>query len=360
MNSCNCEAGVVASPAPYNKATTCLNPPTQLTTITIPKEKGGDGPNDPYAPKLGAEQNKIVVYAKTGSVYIYDINGVFTALTGESLAKVIAELQQQLDALTTNVEGVQTSVSTETSNREAAIAELTASIQALQTALANEASSREAEDTSLAQQIANIVATSGDVGTALAEEKQAREAADTTLEQAITAETTAREQAVQTLTTELAAKQDTLESGVSIKTINGMTLLGSGNLEVAGGETEGVVLNETYVGGSDPTAYQYSGTPVIQGASFAAAWNTIATKGTYRLSFKTPFAHPPLVSLGYNVPTAAEQKLIGSDWLNGFSLIALDATTTQVEVRYTIPVKPSQLTDDYFIQFNVTAIGVTS
>lgn len=134
MNSCNCEAGVVASPAQYNKATACPNPPTQLNTIVIPKEKGGDGPNDPYAPKLGAEQNKIVVYQKTGSVYIYDVNGVYTNLTGESLAKVVAELQQQLDALTTTVTGVQESVTTETSNREAAVAELTASIQALQAA----------------------------------------------------------------------------------------------------------------------------------------------------------------------------------------------------------------------------------
>jgi hypothetical protein len=45
----------------------------------------------------------------------------------------------------------------------------------------------------------------------------------------IAAETAAREQAV-------ASKQDTLVSGTNIKTINGQTLLGNGNIEIQGGE----------------------------------------------------------------------------------------------------------------------------
>ena len=47
---------------------------------------------------------------------------------------------------------------------------------------------------------------------------------------AINAETAAREQAV-------ASKQDTLVSGTNIKTINGQTLLGEGNIEIQGGGT---------------------------------------------------------------------------------------------------------------------------
>lgn len=228
MNSCNCEAGVVASPAPYNRATNCQNPPTQLTTVVIPVSDGGDGEHDPYAPKLGAWQNKIVVYQKTGSVYLYDVNGVYTNLTGESLAQVIDQLQQQLDALSTTVMGVQVSVATETSNRQAAVAELHASIQALQAALASEASSREAEDTSLAQQIANLSATSGDVGTALTAETQAREQADRALQTAVSE-----------LQTAVAGKQDTLVSGTNLKTVNGMSLLGEGNVDISGGEGGG-------------------------------------------------------------------------------------------------------------------------
>lgn len=37
------------------------------------------------------------------------------------------------------------------------------------------------------------------------------------------------------LTTALAGKQDTLVSGTSIKTVNGNSLLGSGNLSISGG-----------------------------------------------------------------------------------------------------------------------------
>lgn len=43
--------------------------------------------------------------------------------------------------------------------------------------------------------------------------------------------------------TDLAAKQDTLESGVNIKTINGETILGSGNISISGGSGGGGDVN---------------------------------------------------------------------------------------------------------------------
>ena len=44
------------------------------------------------------------------------------------------------------------------------------------------------------------------------------------------------------LSAELSNKQDTLESGVNIKTINGVSILGSGNIEVQGGSGSGSVV----------------------------------------------------------------------------------------------------------------------
>ena len=49
--------------------------------------------------------------------------------------------------------------------------------------------------------------------------------------------------------TTLKGKQDKLVSGTSIKTVNGISLLGSGNIPISGGGTQNVYIQET-----EPTA----------------------------------------------------------------------------------------------------------
>lgn len=74
------------------------------------------------------------------------------------------------------------------------------------------------------------VYTRAEVDDAINAETTERQKQDSALGGMIAAETAAREQAV-------ASKQDTLVSGQNIKTINGQTLLGEGNIEIQGGGT---------------------------------------------------------------------------------------------------------------------------
>lgn len=69
------------------------------------------------------------------------------------------------------------------------------------------------------------------------------------------AEIDARLAKVPQLETGLAQKQDTLQSGVNIKTINNEPILGPGNIEVQGGGGDGV--------GFDDVTTQQDGTIVI-------------------------------------------------------------------------------------------------
>lgn len=68
----------------------------------------------------------------------------------------------------------------------------------------------------------------------LTEEATEREKQDSALGGMIAAETEARKEAISGLET---SKQDVLVSGTNIKTINGQTLLGEGNIQIEGGET---------------------------------------------------------------------------------------------------------------------------
>ena len=74
------------------------------------------------------------------------------------------------------------------------------------------------------------VYTRAEVDAAINAETTERQKQDSALGGMIAAETAAREQAV-------ASKQDTLVSGQNIKTINGQSVLGAGNIEIQGGGT---------------------------------------------------------------------------------------------------------------------------
>lgn len=95
MNNCNCKSGTNISSQRFNTATNCellqsgschggtgcgSSSSCGLCTVTIPANKGTDAAGQPYAPQLGAWTNTIVRYAATGAVYIYDSNGIYTAI----------------------------------------------------------------------------------------------------------------------------------------------------------------------------------------------------------------------------------------------------------------------------------------
>lgn len=163
-NCSNCGAGVTAAPE-YNKASACETPPTQLRTVTIPKNKGGDGANEPYAPKLGAWQNTIVIYAKTKSVYLYDVNGIYTDLTGTDYATTILNMQEQLAKQQTSLDTLSSELAAETTSRTQGDAKLQGQIDGLTSGLAAETSAREAGDSSLSQQLISVQTQVNQIGT---------------------------------------------------------------------------------------------------------------------------------------------------------------------------------------------------
>lgn len=77
FNDCSkqCNPGLIPGPAPTKcRQVDCA----KLRTFRLPMDMGTDDEGQPYAPKLGAYHNAIVIYESTGSVYLYDNEGIFT------------------------------------------------------------------------------------------------------------------------------------------------------------------------------------------------------------------------------------------------------------------------------------------
>lgn len=153
MKNCKaCYQGTVTAPE-YNTASSCEQPPTQLRTVVIPKNKGGDGVGEPYEPKLGAFQNTLVIYRKSGSVYVYDASGVYTNLTGTDYAAQIIEMAEKLQEHSDTLTSLSDALATETATRTREDASLREQLGSLSSALATETTQRTEADSNMMSQI---------------------------------------------------------------------------------------------------------------------------------------------------------------------------------------------------------------
>lgn len=165
MNNCNCQTpGTVVAPN-FNTASACATPPTQLRTVTIPKSQGGDGKNEPYAPQLGAYRNTVVVYLKTQAVYIYDVNGVYTSLTGTDWGTEIAQITDELSQMGMTLETTAANLDKEVQDRIAANTALSNQLTALSNSLTTETQARTTADTQLQEQISAAQTQLNQIGT---------------------------------------------------------------------------------------------------------------------------------------------------------------------------------------------------
>lgn len=112
LNDCNmqCNPGLIPGPAP----TKCSQVDcSKLRTFRLPVDLGTDEEGQPYAPKLGAYHNAIVIYESTGSVYLYDDEGVFTKVNSNADGIQVVNQQVQRDTtLTTTQSGVTINITT--------------------------------------------------------------------------------------------------------------------------------------------------------------------------------------------------------------------------------------------------------
>lgn len=102
FNDCSkqCNPGLIPGPAPTKcRQVDCA----KLRTFKLPLDMGTDDEGQPYAPKLGAYHNAIVIYESTGSVYLYDDEGIFTKVNSniDGIQVVDQEVQRDTTMTTT-------------------------------------------------------------------------------------------------------------------------------------------------------------------------------------------------------------------------------------------------------------------
>lgn len=205
MNNCNqgcgCDhgAGVIAGPC-VSRNCGKSNENLRIKTVVLQPSLGTDAKGQPYAPKLGAYTNTIVTYQANEAVYFYDSRGIYTKLNvtpndiDEQLSSLIAEDTRLNQAIVDTATNLQTNIN-QLTNKEAA------DVNALQTNINAEVNTRTEQYNTLHQGLID-------------ENSRAYNA----------------EQALQD------SKQDTLVSGTNIKTINGESILGEGDMPIGGAD----------------------------------------------------------------------------------------------------------------------------
>lgn len=112
FNDCSqqCNPGLVPGPAPTKcRQVDCA----KLRTFRLPVDMGTDDEGQPYAPKPGAYHNAIVIYEATGSVYLYDDEGIFTKVNSNADGIQVINQQVQRDTtLTTTQSSVAMNITT--------------------------------------------------------------------------------------------------------------------------------------------------------------------------------------------------------------------------------------------------------
>lgn len=208
MNNCNCNqnhgAGVVPGPC-ISRNCGATKRCGLFNTEVLPVSVGTDAEGQPYAPKFGAYYNTIVQYLANGAVYFYDSKGIYTKIVENgNFINITEALNNEITARQNGDEELRQAI--------AQTAEL------LQTNI-NQLYNKEAED------VTNLQT---NINTEVERAKKAEAALSTGLNDENSRAYNA-EQALES------AKQDTLVSGTNIKTINGESILGEGDMTIAGG-----------------------------------------------------------------------------------------------------------------------------
>lgn len=269
MRNCNdtCRPGFIPGPPAPNYTTGCaLEQNPTLKTFTLPASVGTDEPGQPYAPRIGEFTNAIVIYESNGNTYIYDSLGTPTLMekgdyngpgplpslpivqeTGTSTTSVMSQnaTTQELNKLGVEIaktNNTLTNLSGNVNNNTITITSLEDKVQNLQ------------ESTS---QIPNVVQATGQSTTNVMSQNAVTNTVNnavTTLNNRIdtieagssvevyqtTGQSTtgvmsqdATTTAIDQVSTQVNTKQDTLVSGTNIKTVNGKSILGQGDLDIS-------------------------------------------------------------------------------------------------------------------------------
>lgn len=359
FNDCNmqCNPGLIPGPAPTKCRTVDC---TKLRTFRLPANLGTDETGRPYAPKLGAYHNAIVIYEANGAVYIYDDEGIYTSLSGEEALETVEALQEQVTKLVTNVDELNANISQNAENisqNTKAITKNTEAIAKNTEAINQEAEKRVTGDKALAVQLQALETTKQDVLVSGSNIKTINGQSvlgngDLTIEASgaevevsqTTGNSTTAVMSQNAVTNELDKINDSLsniDGSIANPAVSQVKLSSTGNqllLNVSGKEsdTSSVTLKtingNSIVGSGDVTIVSK---PLVEFGVIPMPINP-NTGGTLNRSFKTAFTSPPVVflqinTLGQSIVSDAYEKLriwVGNVTSTGFSFRYMNGSST--------------------------------
>lgn len=221
-------AGVVPGPAISSNCGK-INQCGLFNTEVLPVSAGTDAEGQPFAPKFGAYHNTIVQYLANGAVYFYDSKGIWTKIVENgNFTNILEQLNNEITARQNADAGLQERI---TQVQQA----MTQTAEMLQTNI-NQLYNKEAED------IANLQTNiNAEVERATKAEEALSKGLNDENKRAYEAERELQ-QKIENVDNQLSDKQDTLVGegeGQNIKTINGQSILGEGDIEIASGTGEG-------------------------------------------------------------------------------------------------------------------------
>jgi hypothetical protein len=245
------------------------------------------------------------------------------------LASIAAETSRAQAAETSLSSSITNQVSAEATSRQNAIAAETSRAQAAETSLASSISSSTANlgiETSRAQ------AAESSLQTAIITETSRASAAEASLSSAIITETSRASNAESSLQTAIitetsrataveASKQATLVSGTNIKTINGSSVLGSGNLVVSTVGALDDLSDVTITSAATNDVLKYNGTAWINGTAQAAGLQNVVEDLSPQLGGDLDLNAHEIVAVGN------DSVVIGTD-AAGFGAIYLQGRNT--------------------------------
>ena len=222
------------------------------------------------------------------------------------LASIAAETSRAQAAETSLSSSITNQVSAEATSRQNAIAAETSRAQAAETSLASSISSSTANlgiETSRAQ------AAESSLQTAIITETSRASAAEASLSSAIITETSRASNAESSLQTAIitetsrataveASKQATLVSGTNIKTINGSSVLGSGNLVVSTVGALDDLSDVTITSAATNDVLKYNGTAWINGTAQAAGLQNVVEDLSPQLGGDLDLNNKRIIAIG--------------------------------------------------------------
>lgn len=192
---------------------------TLFRKVVIPSSMGSDEPGQPYAPKNGAYRNTLVTYESTGVSYMYSSDGIYTKIAEIDVISPVNSVNGQTGDVVLDADDVNAlpddtlyGYSLMASGRDLSLKDQNGNI--LNTVQTQDTTYTAGPGISIVNKVISNTRTNVEWGHITGDITEQIDLGDT-----------------------LSHKQDTLVSGTNIKTVNGQSIVGAGNINISGNVT---------------------------------------------------------------------------------------------------------------------------